>query len=450
MNSKNLGRLFARYTFPTVLAMLVSSTYQIADGIIVGHFIGPDALAAVSLIWPWFSIPSGFGLLIGVGIGTISSIARGAGDIARADRCIGQLFAWLLIPGVIIGAPLYLFAPTLVSWQGATGLSAEYTIDYLRVIAASCPIVIASMALPFLVRNLDAPRLATLFMIIGAILNLVLAYVFTVYLHWSVWGVALATVIGEAVVSVLGLAYIFSARCPVRLQRSDCLPDWPLTKNIALNGASSLFMYIYLGAIGLMHHILLLKYGNSEWVAAYAIAGYALTIYYLIAEGVASGMQPIVSHLHGANQRVAVKRIFNMALWWGVGSGIVFTLLLQLSPQFFVSIFTDDMDTLNEKSIYAVRIHLFAMFLDGLFVIAAAFLQSLNQGRLALYITVGNMLVQVPFLLFMPLWIDIHGVWLAMPISNIALMIYVIWLLRRQLKDYQSVTELPATPITHH
>ncbi|MGL4859727.1 MAG: MATE family efflux transporter [Enterobacteriaceae bacterium] len=433
-NQENLGRLFARYTIPAVLAMLVISAYQVADGIIIGHFIGTDGLAAISLVWPWFSVPMGFGLMIGMGIGTVTSIARGAGRYAEANRAIGQLYFWLLIPGSLMGALLYLLAPTLVGLQGASGKSAQYSIEYIRIIGLCCPLMIGSMATPFLIRNLNAPKLSTLFMSFGALFNIVLVYIFTVYLHWEMRGVAIAMIIAESSAAILGLCYVYSKRSQVHLTLRDYLPDWKLNRNIAMNGASSLFMYAYLGFVALLHQIMLLKYGNTEWIAAYAVIGYLLTLYYLLVEGIANGMQPIISYQYGAKAYQTVRKVLLMALSWGIGIGILFTLLLLWLPHSFSAIFIEAGSSLHQKTSYAIRLNLFALFLEGLFVIGAAFLQALNQGRQALYITVGNMLIQVPFLLTIPLYFELTGVWLAMPISNLILMIYVVRLLRQRLR----------------
>lgn len=447
MQSNKLGKLFARYTVPTVIAMMVSGLYHVVDGIFVGHYIGANGLAAISLIWPWISMPLGFGLLVGVGIGSVSSIAQGAKNLPRAKKAIGQLGIWTILPGILFGIVLYFGSPYMLKLQGASGEVAQMSIDFLRIIAIGSPLMIGGMAVPFLIRNLNAPRLATIAMVIGALINIVLDYLFIVYLEWSIKGVALAYIFAESSAMTVGLCYIFSKRSPVQVRKKHFVADWQLAKMIGLNGSSSLFMYSYLGAVALLHHVMLLKYGSTQSVAAYSIVGYLLTIYYLLAEGVANGMQPIISNLYGARKNIEVKRILKMAMLWGVGIGLLFTLLLQIVPGFFVNIFASHTDDLQQKSIHAIRFNLFALFLEGLFVISASFLQALGQGRKALFITVGNMLIQVPFLLIMPPLMGIDGVWLAMPVSSLVLMIFVIWLLHRQFKtlDRESVADADKT-----
>ncbi|WP_268875359.1 MATE family efflux transporter, partial [Intestinibacillus massiliensis] len=78
------AKLFGRYLLPSVSATLVTSIYIIADTIMIGRGVGADALVALNLVLPLFSLLFAFGMLFGVGGGVLYSVAQGAGDGARA------------------------------------------------------------------------------------------------------------------------------------------------------------------------------------------------------------------------------------------------------------------------------------------------------------------------------------------------------------------------------
>ncbi|KZS23793.1 hypothetical protein BMY_1663 [Wohlfahrtiimonas chitiniclastica] len=83
---------------PTLGAMLISGTYQLIDGFFIGHFIGPEGLAGVNISWSYITVLLGFGLLVGVGTGSLYSIAKGAEDDETARTIIGQSIPLILIP----------------------------------------------------------------------------------------------------------------------------------------------------------------------------------------------------------------------------------------------------------------------------------------------------------------------------------------------------------------
>lgn len=438
MKNKQLNSLFAKYTIPALIAMLVSGTYQIVGGVFVGHYIGSDGLAAMSLVWPLLSIPLAFGVLIGVGAGSYISLSSGRGDGKLAAAYLGQVPLWIIVTGILVGGLLFSFGDRLLALEGAEGHVLALGESYTRIIALGAPLVIGSIAVPYLMRNLNAPRLATVFMVVGALINILLDYVFIVQLHLELVGVALATLIGETTAMVLALVYILSRRSPLRVRLIHCWPRLKLCWQIGLNGSSSLFMFAYLGAIVVLHNVVLLKYGSSVSVAAYSITGYLLTFYYLLAEGMAHGMQPLVSQFYAAGKVALMNRVLRMALWFGVGGGMVYTLLLLLFPHFFAMLFVSEQGILSSTIAHAIRMHLFALFLEGFFVTAAAFFQAIGEGHKALFITLGNMLINIPFLLFIPLWLGVDGAWLAMPVACIMLLLPVGYLLLAQLKQINS------------
>ncbi|GAA5094433.1 MATE family efflux transporter [Wohlfahrtiimonas larvae] len=433
MKQRTLRLLFISYVIPTLGAMLISGAYQLIDGFFIGHFIGAEGLAAVNIGWSYITILLGFGLLVGVGTGSLYSIAKGAENDDKARKIIGQSITLIIIPGVIFGAILYFSAPTLVYMLSDTDYlvsqkfvtTAYMAIDFIRVFAVSSPLVIGSLALPFLVRNMGKPYYATLYMAIGVSINILCSYLFIVVLEMSVFGAAIANILGESCAMFLGLYYIIiKSGEPLKLKHFK--PNIPLIKNIMVNGASTFFMYIYVGFIMMLHHKMLVKYGGTVAVSAYTITGYIITIYYLGMEGIANGVQPIISRLYGRENYLSTRAIIRMMVLVGMTYGILLTLFLQLFPEFFTTLFTNDKE-LTKVTVHAINFHLPVLFLEGAFVMVTVFFQAIGEGTKALVISIGNLVIQIPFLLIAPQFYQLDGVWLAMPLSSILLAIPVIY-----------------------
>lgn len=433
----SIYRQFWRYTIPTVAAMLVNGLYQVVDGIFIGRYVGADGLAGINVAWPVIGTILGIGMLVGVGTGALASIKQGEGDQESAKGILTTGLMLLVALAPIVAIVLYFHADEFLLWQGAEGKVFELGMQYLEILLFTSFFTLGSIAMPFLLRNDDSPNLATILMIIGAVINIALDYVFIVALQWELTGAALATAIAQMVVTALGVVYFFSSRAKLRLSLRSITARFSYVPQIMMIGASSFFMYAYGSVMIALHNSLFAEYGSSVLIGAYAILGYIVTVYYLTAEGIANGMQPLVSFNHGAKHYDNIRKLLRVAMISSVALGMLFVLVLNLFPQQFVAVFNDTDQALMDGAVLGIRLHMFALFLDGFLVVAAAYYQAVNRGSRAMFVTVGNMVVQLPFLYLLPKIWGVNGIWLAFPISNVALSLVVALILWRDLNKVE-------------
>ncbi|EPA8368044.1 MATE family efflux transporter [Vibrio fluvialis] len=417
----SIYRQFLRYAIPTVAAMLVNGLYQVVDGIFIGHYVGAEGLAGINVAWPVIGTILGMGMLVGVGTGALASIKQGEKDLHSAKRILATGLLTLVMLAPIVATVLWFFADDFLRWQGAQGRTFELGMQYLQILIIGCVFTLGSIAMPFLLRNDDSPNLATLLMVVGALCNIVLDYVLIAWLQWELTGAAIATAISQLIVTGLGFSYFFSKRAKLRLTRACLTMEWRYLPKIFAIGISSFFMYAYGSTMVALHNSLIIQYGNAVMVGAYAILGYIVTVYYLTVEGIANGMQPLASFNHGARQYDNIRRLLKVAMSIAVLGGVVFVLMINLFPEQVIGIFNSNDPRLMEGAVFALKLHMFALFLDGFLVVSAAYYQATNHGGKAMFVTVGNMMVQLPFLYILPKLYGITGVWIAFPLSNIAL-----------------------------
>ncbi|MFA0134395.1 MATE family efflux transporter [Vibrio splendidus] len=432
--SNSISRQFWRYTIPTVAAMLVNGLYQVVDGIFIGRYVGADGLAGINVAWPVIGSILGIGMLVGVGTGALVSIRQGEKDTKGAKQILATSLTLLLAITPIVSGLLFLFADNFLLWQGAEGRVYELGLQYLHILIGASVFTLGSIAMPFLLRNDDSPNLATILMIVGAVINIVLDYLFIAQLGWELKGAALATAIAQFVVTGLGLAYFFSRRANLRLRWNELRLKFSVIPEIFAIGTSSFFMYAYGSMMVALHNALFSQYGDQLMIGAYAILGYIVTVYYLTAEGIANGMQPLVSYNHGARNQANIRKLLKIAMVSSVLIGVAFVLLLNAFPREFVSVFSSDEPQLVEYTVLGIRLHMFALALDGFLVVAGAYYQAVNKGSKAMFVTIGNMLIQLPFLYIMPKLYGVPGIWIAYPLSNIALSVVVMIMLYKDVK----------------
>ena len=110
-----INQNFWRYAIPSIAAMLVTGLYQIVDGIFVGHYVGYQGLAAINMAWPITYLLSGLGLMIGIGSGTLISIARGENNSQHAQRALDHAVLLIAVVSTIALVLFVHFGETLLT-----------------------------------------------------------------------------------------------------------------------------------------------------------------------------------------------------------------------------------------------------------------------------------------------------------------------------------------------
>lgn len=428
----SVSKVYWRYAIPSIFAMLVNGLYQVVDGIFVGHYLGSAGLASINMTIPILSAITGFGIMIGMGGGSLMSQYRGEQSLAKEQGALASSIFLIALFSLLIMVTLMLFSGALLDVQGATGQVLQYAQDYLQVFSYGVLMTIGAATLPMLIRNDNSPTYSTLLIVMGAVLNIILDYFFIAVWELGLQGVAIATIISQSIVVFSALIYFLShySQCKIKLSKINVNS---LYKTVHF-GVSSLFMFFYFGFVVAVHNNLFMSYGSTVHVAAFAIIGYVATLYYLLAEGVASGLQPPVSYYFGAKQYDKIIATLVLACKVVLISGIAMVLILNLFPNLLIELFSQGEKQLTEAATTGIHLHLFSLFLDGFLFIVTIYYMAVGQANKALWVSMGNMLVQLPFLYFLPLWLGVNGVWLAVPISNVLLTFIVLPILWKDLR----------------
>ena len=462
--AKYIRSTFWRYSLPAITAMLVNGLYQVVDGIFIGKVIGYSGLAAINMAWPIIFFLVGFGIMVGIGAGSLLSIHQGESELNQASQSKSNFSAKLLITsfyvmlalGLASSFALSLFGERLLVLQSGTPEGIILAKAYLDWFSIGGVLSILAAALPLLIRNDNSPMIATALMGLGALLNIVFDYLFIDYFNLGLAGAAMATLIAQCIVCLLGLCYFFSrySTKPFQLASESKIKtqskskdfslifDVSLAKKIIALGASSLIIYLYTSVMVGLHNALFMEYGNALTVGAYAIVGYLMVLYYFVAEGIADGSQPPISYFFGGKRQSDIQALVMLSIKVTLVAGLGWTLLLNLFPHELIQLFNHDDQALTQATIQGIQLHLFALALDGFIMLASIYFTSVNQAAKALSIALANMFIQLPFLYILPKWLGLEGVWLAMPISNIVLFMIVAPMLYLDLRKPPHVSKI--------
>lgn len=435
MSSGKILSLFWKFTFPTVIGVLIAGIQGIIDGFFIGNTVGSEGLAGITLAYPPYLAIIGIGIIIGIGASTLVALELGKGNKKGALAVVHNAFPLSLLGGVIFTIGGLVFCETFIGMLGAEGPSLSFAYDYLRVIFLGSVFIILTIALEPLVRNDGRPKLCTKIMVSGVITNLGLDYLFVMHLKLGTSGAALATVISFALPALLFTYYLFSKEAKIKLQlRTMKLKVKPIFE-ILRAGLPSFVMQFSFAFVLFVYNFMLLKYGSELAVSAYGIIGYTLSIFYMLSEGIALGIQPIIGFNYGAGSYRRVSETLKLTMLSCILIGASGFLLVCFFPEYIVEIFNQNDPKLLENTLQGMNFIRFSLLVEGVVLLASIYYQSINRVREALFINLGKVFIfLVPLLFILPIFFGLNGVWAAAPATEYIMLVIVLAMLSKEFK----------------
>ena len=471
-SSSDVGKLFRRFLFPTVMGMVFSAVFVITDGIFVGRGIGSDALASVNIVAPLFTLGTGLGLMFGMGGSVVASINLAQGKRRVAEINITQslvlpalliaLLSALLIHWhepllLLLGTPGELMVPAreYLVWftlflaplavfnilmfivrLGANETTLDYTVHYLRGLAPFALCFIVSYNMEILVKTDGYPRIAIATVVTGCLTNCVLDYLAIFVLNWGVWGAAVATGIGYVVGSGVILWYMFRRSRTLRFVKLKISgKSMRLTvRNLwymSYIGFPALLSELAISCLMVVGNYTFIRYTGKDGVAAYSIACYIFPIIFMVYNGIIQSAQPIISYNYGAGLMRRGRKALRMALGTAALCGAAAFGFTWLCSPWIVGLFLTP-----DAPAYAIAVRGLPLFAAGypffgINVVTIGYYQSIERGRLATGLTVLRGIVLMAFcFLVLPRLAGVAGIWLAVPAAELAVTLLLLVLLR--------------------
>lgn len=399
MTTKPVSHLIARLAVPTIVSMLVSSIYNMADTFFVSQ-LGTSQSGAVGILFTVMSLIQAIGFMLGMGSGSIVSRKIGEQNIAEAHKYATTGFCLAFVAGCLLGFTSILFLDNLIDALGATATIKPYAKEYAFFVLLGTPFMASSFVMNNLLRFQGKATLAMIGITSGGILNIILDPILIFYCNLGIRGAALATLISQ----MLSFALLF-AQFATKKATALILPR-ALSRNIKIYtdiikiGFPSLCRQGLAALASLLLNRSIKDCGMRLSMSALAIdgavAGMAITsrvcmFVMALAIGIGQGFQPVCGINYGAKKYARVKEAF----WFLVKASLVImsascVVCFVFSEQ-IVRFFRDDAVVIAIGS-RALRLQSFAMPLMPLqFGInmmlqttgnskSAAFLSSLRQG----------------------------------------------------------------------
>ena len=433
-----IPRLFMKYALPGVAGLLFLGIQSVIDGIVLGRFVGANALASVNLVLPCYSLISAFAIVMGIGGQTLVSISLGRGDKQEANNALRSVFVFLLGMSVVVSLVIFLSAGKIASFLGANEVLLPDAVHYIRALVPFFPLLCAMFFGDYIIKAMGHPLYATSVMGMTVVLNIVLDLVFVAVLGWGVMGAGLATGIAFTMGACFNVPRLFSCHEVVAVQRGRY--DQRLVWNAFYNGSSEGMSELSVAITVFLFNITMMRYLGESGVAAFTAINYILFIGTTVFLGISDGIIPIIGYNYGAGQQERIKSILKLAARTNSLIGIgLFLLLLLFGEQVIGLFFKDHGSEAFEIASRGVSIYCFAFLLCGLNILASSYFTAIGNAKISIIISVLRGLVFVGIgILVLPAVFGIDAIWYDVPIAEICTLSVSFWLVRRSLFNNRS------------
>jgi putative MATE family efflux protein len=424
MTTVPVERLISRLAIPSILNMMVSALYNMADTYFVSH-LGTSAVAAVGITFPLQAVIQAIGFLFGQGSGNYIAWMLGARNKENALKmaAIGFFSSILLV--FILAILGFLNVVTLAGMLGATDTILPYAREYIGIILIGAPLMAGSLTLNAQLRFQGSPFYAVMGVISGAILNVFLDPLFIFVIGLGIRGAAWATIISQGISCGI-LLYACSRKDNVSINIKYFSPTMANIKEIFRGGIPACLRQLLTSVGTVITNYFAGTYGDAA-IAAISIGNRIFMFASSAMIGFGQGFQPVCGFNYGAKLYDRVKRAF----WFCVRVSIIFLIVVAVTlaifaPQIISRFRKDDAEVLR-IGILSLRLHCISLPFTAWIVLAGFFTQNTNSPlQASLIATARQGIFLIPSLFILTSFLGLLGVQLSPLVSDMAAFLFSI------------------------
>lgn len=431
LTTGSIRSAYFKYLGAAFGSSLISSIYGVVDMAMVGQYHGPEGAAAMAVIAPIWNIIYSFGLLTGIGGSVLYSTEKGTG---RDGNGYFSLALWETLGlALLCWAGLILFEEPLLGLFGANGTLLPLAKRYLTWVKFVIPSFLLSQMLSAFLRNDGDPGRATKAVLFGGIFNVFGDYFFVFVLDMGIEGAGLATAMGSVLSVLVMCTHFLSKKNTLRLTRVPALRQKSL--KILVTGFSTFFIDVAMGILTMLFNRQIMRYLGADALAVYGVIVNISTFVQCCAYSVGQAAQPILSVNFGAHLWDRIRETLKYALYTALVFGLIWTVVIFAVPNGFIRIFMTPTDSVLAMAPKILRLYGLSFLLLPLNVVSTYYFQAIMRPGTSFVVSVGRgVVVSGTLILVLPLLFGADALWLAMPVTELIVAVYVVLAMRRSVK----------------
>ena len=421
MTKTPVPKLILGLAAPTILSMLITSIYNLADTFFVGR-LSTSASGAVGVVSSLMAIIQALGFMLGHGAGGIISRSLGSQDTHAATKFASTSFFTALTFGAVLAVLGLATLPDFMMLLGSTDTILPHACAYARPILIAAPLMMSSLVMNNILRYEGKASFAMIGLVAGGVLNILLDPIFI----FGYCGEALSGTTGAAVATVIGqfcgagmTLYFNTRKNPdIQLDFKGFRPSAKAIGRIYTVGLPSIAMQC-VGSLMTFGMNLILMAFSSTAVAVFGVYFKLQSFVFMPIFGLNNGMVPIISYNYGARRPERVKKTIRLAVCYAEGIMVLGFCIFEFFPGQVLGLFSASQAMLT-IGIPAMRIICLHFLLAGTSIVLSSVFQALGNGLFSLIVSVCRQL----FVLLPAAWLlaqtgNVNNVWWAFLIAEI-------------------------------
>ncbi|MGX9756183.1 MATE family efflux transporter [Clostridioides difficile] len=427
LTTGNEGKSIFFFAMPMLIGSLFQQLYNTADSIIVGRFIGKEAMAAVSGANPIMFLLVAMLMGVSLGFSILISQFYGSGDLKKVKSTIDTTYILLFIGSILISIIGIVFAGPMLKLMNTPESVFNQSKLYLTIIFSGILFSAGYNSVSAILRGLGDSVTPLYFLIIATILNIVLDLTFIVVLKMGVEGVALATIMAQAVSFIISIIYLNKKHKVLKFKIKGLVYDNKIFKEGLRLGLPSGVQQMLFSIGNMALQFLVNSYGTS----AMAAFGAGLRIENFISlpiMNLGSAVSTFVAQNIGAGENERVKKGIHESIKMALILAIVVVALILLFRENLIALFNTDKDVIKIGSSYLFIIGPFFLFIGTSFVLSSA-MKGAGDSMFALISSVVSLwLGRIPASYLFSQFFGTDGIWMGIPFGwTLGLIVTVIY-----------------------
>ena len=348
-------------------------------------------------------------------------IKLGEGRRDEAERILGNSVVSILISGSVLTVVLYIFAEPIMFFLGASSTSITAAVTYMRIYTLGAVAIMGYMGFLQFVISQGATKQAMIFVVLGALTNVVLDPILIFGCGLGVAGAAIATVLSQLLIAVLCIWFLTSPGSSLKLKPGGMKLKGSVLLAVVTLGVSPFLMQITEAVLNVAVDASAQKYGGDISALGITLAVSLSMVIWMPSSGINQGAQALLSYNYGSKNYDRVKKKKKTLLKYQFLFFWPMTALLELFPQVFIRIFTSDPAVVNE-AVWMVRLYAAGFFLIPVQTVFQQINLSTGQERACLFmVLIRKLVLHIPLLILLPLVMEnkVLAVVLSAPVSDV-------------------------------
>ncbi|EMJ6826417.1 TPA: MATE family efflux transporter [Clostridioides difficile] len=421
------GKSIFFFAMPMLIGSLFQQLYNTADSIIVGRFIGKEAMAAVSGANPIMFLLVAALMGVSLGFSILVSQFYGSGDLKKVKATIDTTYILLFIGSILISILGIVFGGPMLKLMNTPESVFAQSKLYLTIIFSGILFSAGYNSVSAILRGLGDSITPLYFLIIATILNIVLDLTFIVVLRMGVEGVALATIMAQAVSFIISIIYLNKKHEVLKFKIKGIVYDNKIFKDGLRLGLPSGVQQMLFSIGNMALQFLVNSYGTS----AMAAFGAGLRIENFISlpiMNLGSAVSTFVAQNIGAGENERVKKGIRESIKMTLVLAVTVIALILLFRENLIALFNTDKDVIKIGSSYLFIIGPFFLFIGTSFVLSSA-MKGAGDSMFALISSIVSLwLGRLPASYMLSKFFGTDGIWMGIPFGwTLGLIVTVIY-----------------------